>query len=558
MPFHRLTRRQALKLGAATAALGALRPAPSALAAPQAEAFTLDLADSGAANAASAGWRTTPVYDAPRRFDLIGLGWRRGSQAQAQVRARTRGGSWSRWTHLYAAGDHGPDAGRGAAGTDPAWTGAADQFQLRIKGRPRGLHARFVRSGPAARAVRNRRPLARASAARRRQIPGAPTIITRSEWGGDAVVPRAAPSHGQIQMAFVHHTVNANDYGPEESAAIVLGIAKYHRDHNGWNDIGYNFLVDQYGQIFEGRAGGIELAIVGAQAQGFNSVSTGVACIGTYMTVAQTEAGMDALARIIGWKLSLHGIPVAGTVTVTSAGGESNKFRSGTPVTFQRISGHRDGNATSCPGDVLYTQLPDLRIRAGRYATAGAGVTVRAASTKLRGTPTATLSGVLRFADGSSAAGAPVELLYSTGSGGAYSPLATARCAVDGSWTTTVDLPRTGTVRARFPGDATRPALESSSLTITLVPKLSMFLSARRIRRGSSISVRGIVAPATSARVDLVLERKVRGRYKRVRRRRVPVRNTRYLRSLRPSRPGLYRISVSVDGASTRQYVRVT
>ena len=73
----------------------------------------------------------------------------------------------------------------------------------------------------------------------------------------------------------MHHTVNANDYGPEDSAAIVLGIARYHRDHNGWNDIGYNFLVDQYGQIFEGRAGGIDLAIVGAQAQGFNSVSTG-------------------------------------------------------------------------------------------------------------------------------------------------------------------------------------------------------------------------------------------------------------------------------------------
>src|ERR1700754_4941914 len=143
-------------------------------------------------------------------------------------------------------------------------------------------------------------------------------MFTRSQWGGDDVVPRAAPAYGQVQIAFVHHTVNTNDYGPEDSAAIVLGIAKYHRDHNGWNDLGYTFLVDQYGQIFEGRASGIDLAIVGAQAQGFNSVSTGVACIGTYTSVAQTEAGMEALARIIGWKLSLHGIPVAGAVTVTS------------------------------------------------------------------------------------------------------------------------------------------------------------------------------------------------------------------------------------------------
>jgi hypothetical protein len=384
-------------------------------------------------------------------------------------------------------------------------------------------------------------------------------IITRAEWGGDAVVPRAAPSYGQVQLAFVHHTVNANEYGPEESAAIVLGIAKYHRDHNGWNDLGYNFLVDQYGQIFEGRAGGVDLPIVGAQAQGFNSVSTGIACIGTYTSVAQTEAGMEALARIIGWKLSYHGIPVAGAVTVTSAGGETNKFAAGTPVTFQRISGHRDGNATSCPGNVLYAQLPDLRNRAARYAAPASGVTVRAASTRLRGTATATLSGVLRFGDGSSASGAPVEILYAaTGSGGTYAPLATATCAADGSWSRTVAIPRTGTIRARFPGDGTRAPLESSSLRITLVPHVSLSLSSRRIRRGRRIRVSGSVAPATGTRVDLLLERKIRGRYRRVRRRRLPLRDTRFLGSIRPSRRGLWRVTVSVDGASTRQYVRVS
>jgi N-acetylmuramoyl-L-alanine amidase len=551
VPFHRLTRRQALKLGAATAALGALRPAPGALAAPRPEAFTLDLGSAGA-GAAGAGWRTTRIYDAPRRFDLIGVGWRRGSSADVLVRARRHGGRWTRWTHLHDAGDHGPDAAPGAAGTDPAWTGAADQFQLRIRGHARGLHARFVRAAPAAAAVARRASVS----ARARQIPGAPPIITRAQWGGDAVVPRAAPSYGQVQLAFVHHTVNANDYAPEESAAIILGIAKYHRDHNGWNDLGYNFIVDRYGQIFEGRAGGIDLAIVGAQAQGFNSVSTGVACLGTHTDVAQTEAGMEALARLIGWKLSLHGIPVTGTITVTSAGGETNKFRSGTPVTFQRISGHRDGNATSCPGDVLYGQLPDLRLRAARYAGPIAGVTVRAASTKLRGTRTAVLSGVLRFADGSSPTGAPVEILYATG-GSSYSPITTARAAADGSWTATVDLITTGSIRARFPGDATRTALESSSLTITLIPKLAMSLSGKRIRRGRRVAVSGVVWPQPPGAAELLLERKVRGRYKRIRRRRLPVRNTRYLRYLRPTARGLYRVTVRVDGASIRQYFRI-
>jgi hypothetical protein len=554
VPRHRLTRRQALKLGAATAALGGLRPTLAGAAAARAEAFTLDLPATGA-TASAAGWRTTRVFDAPRRFDLIGLGWRRGGDVRAEVRARRHGGGWSRWTALHDAGDHGPDAGRGAAGTDPAWTGAADQFQLRLQGHARGLHARFVRSGPAAQAARRRRGVLGRVAARRQGA--APVIIPRAAWGGDGVPPRSGPAYGQVQLAFVHHTVNANDYAPEESAAIVLGIARYHRDHNGWNDLGYNFVVDQYGQIFEGRAGGIDQAIVGAQAQGFNSVSTGVACLGTYTSVAQTEAGMDALARLIGWKLSLHGIPTSGTVTVTSAGGETNKFAAGTPVTFQRISGHRDGNATSCPGNVLYTQLPDLRVRAGGYTGPVSGLSARASSTTQRGAALTTLSGVLRFPDGSSPVGLPVQLLHKAAGAAVETLLATVTCALDGAWSITLALPRTGTIRARFPGDGTRPALESTAFKVTVVPTLALGLSTRHLRRGRRVAVSGVVVPAPAA-ARLTLERKVGRRYVRVRRRRLPVRGNRFLRRIRPGRRGLYRVTVSVDGASTRQYLRVT
>ncbi|HKH16363.1 MAG TPA: N-acetylmuramoyl-L-alanine amidase [Solirubrobacteraceae bacterium] len=548
-----LTRRQAIALGAATAAFGALRPGRVAAAA-RAESFSLDLPSPAGARSAGAGWHETRVFRAPRRFDLIGLGWTRGSRVQAQVRARERGGRWTSWTTLHDAGDHGPDAGRGSTGTDPVWTGAADEFQLRLKGRARGLCARFVRSGPAARAARRRGPLARLSA-RRRQL-GAPPIIPRAEWGGDGVPPRSGPAYGQVQLAFVHHTVNANDYGPEDSAAIVLGIARYHRDHNGWNDIGYNFLVDQYGQIFEGRAGGVELAIVGAQAQGFNSVSTGVACIGTFISVAPPAAAIDAIARVVGWKLSLHGMPVQGAVTVTSAGGESNLYPSGAPVTFQRVSGHRDGNATSCPGDVLYGQLPALRIRAAQYAGPLAGVTLRAASTKLRGVTSAVVSGALRFADGGSPAGAPVDILYAT-AGAAFSPIATVRCAADGQWSTTIDVPQTGTLRARYPGDATHGPLESSSLKISVVPQLAIGVSSRRLRRRRRLAVSGVVSPSSESHVVVLVERKVGAGYRRVRRRRTLLRAGRYVRFFRLARAGLYRVTVRVPGASARQYVRV-
>jgi hypothetical protein len=550
-----LTRRQALKLGAAAAALGAVRPGRAA-AAPRAESFTLDLHSPRKAAAAGAGWHTTRVFEAPRRFDLIGLGWARGSHAHAQVRARMRGGRWTRWTPLHAAGDHGPDTGRGAAGTDPAWTGTADEFQLRLKGHPRRLQARFVRSGPAARAARRRLSLAHVSRSRRPGQAGAPPMIMRHDWGGDSVVPRTSPAYGQVQLAFVHHTVNANDYGPEDSAAIVLGIARYHRDHNGWNDIGYNFLVDQYGQIFEGRAGGIDLAIVGAQAQGFNSVSTGVACIGTFTSVGPPEAALDAIARVVGWKLSVHAVPVQGTVTVTSAGGETNRYRSGTPVTFERVSGHRDGNATSCPGDVLYGELDDLRVRAAQYAGPLSGITLKASATKLRGVTSTTVTGALRFADGSSASGLPVDVLYAT-AGSAYSPIATVRCAADGQWSTTIDLPHTGRIKARFPGDAARGPMESGSLRIRVVPKLALGVSRRHLRRRRRLAVSGVLTPANEPKITILLERKVRGRYRRVRKRRVRVENGRFLRFFRPARRGLYRVTARVPGATQRQYVRV-
>ena len=110
---------------------------------------------------------------------------------------------------------------------------------------------------------------------------------------------------------------------------MVLGICRYHRNSNGWNDIGYNFLVDRYGTIFEGRAGGIAEAVVGAQAQGYNSQSTGIASLGTFSTAGQTDAGLRAIAHLLGWKLGVHGVPARGRVAVVSGGGSTNRYPAG-------------------------------------------------------------------------------------------------------------------------------------------------------------------------------------------------------------------------------------
>ncbi len=551
---YRQTRRQALGLGAAAVAAGVLRSPASALARPS--VFELDLELEHAASASSGGWRTTRVLRAPRRFDLVGLVWARGARAEAQVRARRRGGTWTRWAALHPAGDHGPDGERAPAGTDPAFVGTADELQLRIKGDPRRLRARFVRALPTATVARRvgERLRRRARASARKQTTGPSVrVITRTEWGGDSVPPRSDPAFGAVECAFVHHTVTANDYAPEDSAAIVLGIARYHRNSNGWNDIGYNFLVDKYGQVFEGRAGGIEAPVIGAQAQGYNSVSTGVACLGTHEEVAQTEAGLDALARLIGWKLTLHGIPVQGTVVVTSAGGESNRYRTGTPVTLERISGHRDGDSTSCPGEVLYGQLADLRARAQRYASPVSALTMHTSKT-VRGVKPSEVAGELRFSDGAAVAGLPIDVEIQA-AGSAYTRVAGAVVAPNGAWVSSVSLPHSARIRAVFAGDASRPRMESGAILVRVVPSVKISISNARPRRRRAVKVKGSMSPA-SARVTVVFERRVGRRWVKVQRKRIAVRNGAFKTIVRPPVAGRYRLSVS--GGGVKRTRRIT
>jgi hypothetical protein len=551
-----LTRRQALRAGVLATAVGALRAPSPAFARRSDTLFELDL--SGATTtAAAAGWRTTRVLDAPRRFDLIGLRWADGSQADAQVRARPRGGAWTPWAGLHPTGDHGPDEGSPPAGTDPAFTGAADQFQLRLRGNPAALRARFVRALPTATLAGRigRRLRARARTSARQQAVGtAPAMISRSEWGADSVPPRAAPEYGSVQMAFVHHTVNANDYQPQDSAGIVLGIARYHRDSNKWNDIGYNFLVDRYGQIFEGRAGGIDQPVIGAQAQGYNSVSTGVACLGTFESVTQTEPGMDALARIIGWKLSVHGVPVQGQLTVISAGGASNRYSAGTAVTFERISGHRDGDSTSCPGSALYAQLADLRSRASRYAVATSGLTARASYRTVRAHRTVDFSGQLRFADGSSAGGSPLSIEFQA-AGSAWTPFASTGCGPDGGWRTTVTPPTSGTYRAVFGGDASRGRVESKPVRVDVIPRMSVALDKTQMRRGRRVTVSGAVDPAQL--VQCVIERRSGRRWVTVRARNLDVLDGTFGLVVKLSRAGVYRITAISGTTKRRRRLRV-
>jgi uncharacterized protein with LGFP repeats len=217
-----------------------------------------------------------------------------------------------------------------------------------------------------------------------------PAIVPRTLWQTDNKLPQPPAQYDRVVRAvFVHHTDGGNHYGSRQVPDLIRAIYSDHRESRDWDDIGYNFLVDRDGTIYEGRHGGIDRAVVGAHTIGFNRETVGIAAIGTYVTgAAVPQPVLDSIAAIAAWKLGMCGVDPRGTADLVSTNSES-RFRAGTHHTFNAISGHRDAYCTQCPGDALFALLPWVRAeaahlqgRAGRplgHAAAPAGRGLRPA-----------------------------------------------------------------------------------------------------------------------------------------------------------------------------------
>ncbi|WP_159775959.1 N-acetylmuramoyl-L-alanine amidase [Streptomyces sp. HM190] len=193
-----------------------------------------------------------------------------------------------------------------------------------------------------------------------------PRIVTRRGWGADEKLrERDFLYTKKVQAAFVHHTASGNNYSCGEAASVIRSIYRYHVVSSGWRDIGYNFLVDKCGNIYEGRAGGVAKAVMGAHTLGFNTNSMGIAVIGSFGTTKPPTAAVTGVAQLTAWKLGLYRANPKGKTTLTSGGG--NLYAKGTKVRMNVISGHRDGFATECPGGRLYGKLGTARSESARY-----------------------------------------------------------------------------------------------------------------------------------------------------------------------------------------------
>ncbi|MDQ3943922.1 MAG: peptidoglycan recognition protein [Actinomycetota bacterium] len=302
----------------------------------------------------------------PFPLSHVGVRWLGSEDALVEVRTGIPG-SLGPWRPVAVAHDLG-DEERGIRLSGLLRADGATVVQARARGAARKVEivvidaASGLRSSEATAATHERVDVVGGSAG-----PAQPEAVPRAAWGADEGMRTGTPEFARPAKLIVHHTVTPND--DPDPASTVRAIYAYHTRQNGWNDIGYNFLVDADGRIYEGRYAraygpgetptGEDTegrGVTGAHARGFNPGSVGVALLGDFSGGAQpTGAAIDSLVRLLAWKAHRHGIDPHGAGAYTRSDGSQ--------VAFPNLAGHRDVGQTACPGDRLYERLPEVRDR---------------------------------------------------------------------------------------------------------------------------------------------------------------------------------------------------
>ena len=306
-------------------------------------------------------------------FTMFGLTWTGERDIVAYVRSEKADGTWSDWFLM----DHAESVPNAAKfGTEPIFVEPTTRIQvstgnvdLMEDGRTeseapttaKDLEAVFLDGGEGT-AQGDIAPVADTYAQ------GMPKVISRAQWGAGY---SSNPTYTDpVKTATVHHTAGSNNYTEAQAPGIVRGIWQYHAQNLGWGDVGYNALVDKYGNIYEGRAGGLDKAVEGAHVGGFNDNTWAVSMMGNYDTAAPSQKAVQAMGELIGWKAAVAGFDPLGKSYLTSNYTFSGtKYPAGQGGTFPNINAHRDFHYNSCPGQNLYNQMGTIRTIAAAKAT---------------------------------------------------------------------------------------------------------------------------------------------------------------------------------------------
>ncbi|ETA07716.1 N-acetylmuramoyl-L-alanine amidase [Gordonia alkanivorans CGMCC 6845] len=325
---------------------------------------------------------------------MVAFTWDRPVDVDLKLRAKQPDGKWSPWTVLEQISKGGAPSAEKPAGTEPVWVGDAREVQVAASKDGLAIPAAETQGGDLAQlavgsaseivtklaetalntlkaTLISPEGLLSLGSSLLSPLTGGPQVVARQQWGADEGIRCSQPVYSpQLKGAIVHHTAGSNDYTPQQSIEIVRGIYAYHAQSLNWCDIGYNVLVDKYGQIFEGAFGGLDRNVEGTHTGGFNKDTVGLSFIGNLEEVPPTAAAVAAAGRFLRWRLGKAGLNPAGTANLRSEGFAGTKFAAGTQSNLPMISGHRDYNSTSCPGVHGYSALEQVRALAGGAAPA--------------------------------------------------------------------------------------------------------------------------------------------------------------------------------------------
>ena len=298
------------------------------------------------------------VMESPIPFSMLGFELPDGLD-ELRVRTSVDGDEWSPWTatERFDAED-GPDLHDREAASDrshgfaePVWVEEANYLQIEVPAAAAGLagevRAELIDSHGLSGGAVERLVVSKPAAA---NASDRPPIITRAEWGADESWSRTTSTADEVHMGVVHHTATSNDY--TDARAVMRAMYRYHTQNLGWADLGYNIVVDQEGNVYEGRAGGLENGVIGAHARGYNTGSFGVSVIGNFDLIHPPQAALDAVVDVIAWQSRVYGVDPEGWTDQMSGGWRPT------------IVGHRDVGSTACPGEHFYPRLAEVREQA--------------------------------------------------------------------------------------------------------------------------------------------------------------------------------------------------
>ncbi len=275
-------------------------------------------------------------------------------------------GIWGPWQSLHGA-DEAPDHADDEVGVGPVWVGGATAIEVRAAGE---VTTWFDDVDAPVAALDAPVP---GTAAALVGANGAPAINSRATWGAASWAyanddcDEGPIINDRTQAIVVHHTVTSNSYTASQVPGILRSLQRFHQDTQGWCDLGYNLVIDRFGGIWEGRAGGVDLPVQGGHARGFNTGTTGVAMLGQHQAGASptgqapTAAARASLEAVAAWKLGTAGADPGGTVWLRYGSDSPGRYASGTWVEVDRLTTHHALGQTSCPGSYVRAETPGMR-----------------------------------------------------------------------------------------------------------------------------------------------------------------------------------------------------